>query len=231
MNIIDHIFEPARLFLVWHSNCEGATRHRRIVGELYKESGSIFFKYLKNTDDYRTAEKEGFIGFPAFTTRSSDIFEDAIDAFMSRLPPRKRADFKKYLAQYALPSDFAGSDLSLLGYTGARLASDSFELCPDFSDAVQPVDLVLEVSGVNYNFPNSEIIPEGSPTQFVLEPENIYDSNAISIHANGKKLGYVSRAINKGFKKMLDRCEVSGRVLRSSIRQDKHQILILVTCR
>lgn len=231
MNIIDHIFEPTRLFLVWHSSKDGAPRHRRVVGELYKAHNSIYFRYLKNTDDYSAAEKEGFIGFPAFTTRTSDTFENAIDAFMSRLPPRKRADFSKYLAQYELPSNFSGSDLSLLSYTGARLASDSFELCPDLSDAKQPVDLVLEVSGANHNLGDAGELLENCPIQFIREPENKYDPNAIAIHLGIRKLGYVSRAINKGFHDLLGRCQVNGNILRSGIRQGKLQILVLVTCR
>ncbi|UUY07981.1 HIRAN domain-containing protein [Pseudomonas sp. J452] len=230
MNIIDHIFEPKRLLLVWHSSKDGTPHHRRVVGELYKDADSISFQYLKNTNDYKEAEKEGFIGFPAFS-KTSSIFNNAIDAFMSRLPPRKRADFSKYLAQYALPSNFSGSDLSLLGYTGARLASDNFELCPDFSDANEPVDLVLEVSGVKYNMNDTSALLEGTPIHFELEPENKFDPSAIAIHAKIGKLGYVSRAINKGFKDLLDRCQVQGSVFKSSVRQGGLQILILVTCR
>lgn len=231
MNIIDHIFEPSRLFLVWHCASEGVDHHRRIVGELYRTENSVSFQYLKDTEDYVKAEEEGFIGFPAFTMRGHEKFENAIGAFMSRLPPRKRADFAKYLAQYALPANFSGSDLSLLGYTGARLASDSFELCPDFSDASEPVDLVLEVSGTQYNMEKETALIENEPVQFKLEPDNIYDPDAIAIHAKSGKLGYVSRAMNKSFKSLLQRCNVSGSVLKFSQQQHRLQVLVLASFR
>lgn len=231
MNIIDHIFEPTRLFLVWHSTSDSSIRHRRIVGELFKDADSVSFRYLKGTDDYRNAEKEGFIGFPAFTVHQNGVFEHALDAFMSRLPPRKRADFTKYLAQYALPSDFSGSDLSLLGYTGARLASDGFELCPDFSDASEPVDIVLEVNGAQYNFIEKLTIAEGSPVQFEPEPDNEFDSDAIAIHTTRGKIGYVSRGLNRSLKGLLTRAKVDGKILRSSMRNGRLQLLVLVACR
>lgn len=231
MNIIDHIFEPSRLYLVWHCTTEGNPHHRRIVGELFKDNDSVSFRYLKDTADYVLAEKEGFIGFPAFTMRGNEKFENAIGVFLTRLPPRKRADFSKYLAQYALPSDFSGTDLALLGYTGARLASDSFELCPDFSDVLHPVDLVLEVSGTQYNMAESMVLTENEPVQFETEPENEHDSNAVAIHAQGGKLGYVSRAMNKSFKLLMDRCTVTGSVLKFNHQQHRLQVMVLANCR
>ncbi|MNJ64792.1 HIRAN domain protein [compost metagenome] len=104
-------------------------------------------------------------------------------------------------------------------------------MCPDLSDVHEPVDLVLEVSGTKYNMEDSNILLENSPVQFESEPENNYDHNAIAIHAASGKLGYVSRALNKGFKGLLDRCKVKGTILKSSNRQGKLQVLILVTCR
>jgi len=226
MHTIDHVFEPSRLFLVWTSTAEGIARNRRIVGELFKSGDSHSFRYLKDTPDYHAAVNEGFISFPAFTIHGNEIFTNALPAFLSRIPPRKRQDFPKYLAQYGLPGNFRGSDFSLLGYTGARLASDSFELCPDLSTASAPLDLVLEVSGTQYNKVDGEIIV-GMPVQFIQEPENEHDKNAIAIMTKFGRVGYVSRALNKGFCQLLNQSEVKGSVLISDVRNDKVKIMVL----
>ena len=226
MHTIDHIFEPTRLFLVWTSVADGVARNRRIVGELTKTDDSFVFRYLKDTPDYHAAVNEGFISFPAFTIHGNEVFDNALSAFMSRVPPRKRQDFAKYLAQYGLPKTFNGSDFSLLGYTGARLASDSFELSPDLSTAATPIDIVLEVSGTQYNKITGEL-SEGAKVYFVREPNNAHDENAIAIMTEFGRIGYVSRALNKGFSKLLDSSVVEGSILSINPINDKIKILVL----
>ena len=152
MSTIENIFEPSRLLLVWHHSQPGAPRHRRVVGELVRQGDDASFRYLKDTEDFQAALEEGFYEFPAFSDKAGGERQSgALDVFMRRLPPRKREDFREYLAQYSLPADFSGSTFSLLGYTGARLASDTFELCPDLSDAEAPLDFVIEASGIQYH--------------------------------------------------------------------------------
>lgn len=228
MHTIDHVFEPTRLFLVWTSVAEGVARNRRIVGELFKKDESYSFRYLKDTPDYHAAVNEGFISFPAFTINGNEVFDNALSAFMSRIPPRKRQDFSKYLSQYGLPSTFNGSDFALLAYTGARLASDSFELCPDLSTATAPLDIVLEVSGTQYNKVIGEI-SENMPVEFIPEPENAHDENAIAIMTEFGRVGYVSRALNKGFYHLLNKSAVSGSVISTNFKNDKIKILILAS--
>ena len=227
---VNHIFEPSRLFLAWHHLGEKSQRPRRIVGELYKSGSSISFRYLRDTEDYKLAEKEGFIGFPAFA-RSNAIYEDALDAFTKRIPPRKRADFDRYLSQYGLSANFNGSILSLLGYTGARLASDSFELCPDYSDITLPADLVIELAGANYHIAEKPLPAEGDTVEFFEEPDNEYDENAIAAYCQQTKIGYISRPLTHGFSELIKKTKIEGQILKSSRQQDKVQILVLVKCR
>ncbi|WP_185268833.1 HIRAN domain-containing protein [Halopseudomonas xiamenensis] len=170
------------------------------------------FRYLKETEDYRLALEEGFIGFPAFT-KSSTIFDDALDAFYTRLPPRKRADFGKYLSQYGLPENFNGSHMALLGYTGARLASDSFELCPDYSDVTAPADILMEVTGAHYHVELARLPPPGEQVEFLPEPDNPHDKNAIAVIYRGAKIGYINKTTAIGFNKMLTTMDVSGCIL------------------
>lgn len=231
MATINHTFEPSRLFLVWHHLRDDSPRHRRIVGEIYKDGSHFYFRYTKATEDFKLAKEEGFIGFPAFTMNSSEPFKDVLDVFTKRLPPRKRADFGKYLSQYGLPENFSGSEISLLGYTGARLESDSFELCPDYSEISVPADLILDISGANYHVTSENLPKEETPVQFERDPENIYDSNAIAIYCNSQLIGYLNKALTKGFRHLLETMKISGKVLKSQIKQNKIQILVHVKCR
>lgn len=231
MLIVNHIFEPKRLYLVWHHSGDNSPRHRRVVGELYQDGNSVSFRYLKHSDDYKRAEEEGFIGFPAFTLHNNETFKNAIDVFSKRLPPQKRADFGKYLSQYGLPDSFEGSTLALLGYTGARLASDGFELCPDYSDMVAPADLVIEVAGAQYYLPPSDLPPDGDEVNFEFEPDNIHDINAVAILWKGTKIGYIGKSAAAGFAILTNKMKIKGFILKTSLRQDRVQVMILVECR
>lgn len=231
MPIVNHIFEPKRLYLVWHHSGDNSPRHRRIVGELYRDKDSVSFRYLKQSRDYKLAEEEGFIGFPAFTVHSNEPFKNAIDVFAKRLPPQKRADFGRYLSQYGLPEKFEGTTLALLGYTGARLASDSFELCPDYSDIEAPADLVLEVAGAQYHLPTDLLPAEGDAVDFKLEPDNAHDCNAIAIIWKGTKIGYISKSVAPGLTSIIKNMLVNSFILKTSMRQERIQIMVLAECR
>lgn len=230
MSAINHIFEPSRLFLVWHHSGDCSPRHRRIVGELVRDGDTVKFRYAKNSDDYKQAEKEGFIGFPAFTKNVSSV-DDALDAFSTRLPPRKRADFGRYLSQYGLPEEFTGSYMALLGYTGARLESDSFELCPDYSDVTAPADILIELTGVRYHISSSEMPQPGTQVKFQPEPENEHDPKAIAVHSENGRIGYINKAVTSGFARMLEAMKVTGTVLRTGSSEAHAQIILLVQCR
>lgn len=232
MNRIKYIFEPTRLYLVWHHSGADSPRHRRTVGELVKQGDTVAFKYLKKGKDFQLAREEGFLGFPAFALTSTEkVHTDALDAFLTRLPPRRRADFKKYLDQYGLPADFDGSDMSLLGYTGARLASDSFELCPDYSDVEVPADLIIELSGARHHVQPGAEPQVGDSVDFFPEPENPYDTEAVAAICQGNKAGYVNKSMSKGFRKALESMSIKGEILKSEAGRDKMQILVLVACR
>lgn len=232
MSAINHIFEPSRLLLVWHHSGNSTPRHRRTVGELFKNGNSICFRYLKESDDYQLAQAEGFIGFPAFTaTNTQDKFDDALEVFTKRLPPSKRADFPKYLAQYGLPYPFNGSDFALLAYTGARLASDSFELCPDLSDATAPIDLIAEISGAHYHIKERGIPPTGAEVSLLIDIENPYDRNAIAAIVAGEKIGYINKSIAGSLKKLIENSSISCNILKSISNNEKIQISLLVRAR
>lgn len=228
MSVIEHIYEPSRLLLVWHPADESQPRHRRVVGELVRKGDDAEFRYLKGTADFEAALNEGFFEFPAFADQKGNSSQaGALDVFLRRIPPRKREDFKEYLGQYNLPADFSGSPFALLGYTGARLASDTFELCPDLSDAKAPLDFVIELSGVNYHLRPSITVSEGDTVMFEHDNENEHDSDAIKAIINGSVVGYVNKALAPSFRKLLNYGKIEGSVLKRYTFKSKPGIIVL----
>lgn len=229
MNAIEHIFEPTRLFLVWHRPLSSGAKSRRVVGELVRHGNDALFRYLKGTKDFDDALLEGFYEFPAFADTSNSSFTTgALDVFLKRLPPRKREDFREYLAQYNLPPDFQGSDFALLGYTGAKLPSDTFELCPDLSDAEVPLDFVIEAVGLSHHLPESIDVSIGDQVELEEDLDNPHDENAIRIVYKGQKIGFINRALALSFKRLLERGTLDASIVKFSASGPKKRLLILV---
>jgi hypothetical protein len=194
MNRIQHLIEPRRLLLSWQRPMAGKERRtRHIVGEIEQCADGIVFRYLDNHSEFAKAQQEGFKGFPAFGLGKT-FHSGVLDAFMRRLPPRKREDFAEYLAQYRLPENFNGSDMALLAYTGAKLPGDGFELVPDLENAEPPIELVLEIAGFRHQDVAVAGLSVGDTVRLVPEPENAHDPEAIAIHHDAYgRIGYVPR--------------------------------------
>lgn len=232
MNYIENYFEPLRLWLIWRASDvdgTGQTRARRKVAEIVKTSDeAVELRYLIGTEDYEAALVDGFQGFTAFSLNSAVHINNVLEAFIRRLPPRKREDFKTYLSMHRLPSSFEGSDMALLGYTGAKLPGDSFELIPDFSEAELPIDFIIEVAGFRYHNQSANQITIQDEVDFVQEPENEFDSNAIAVHVRGKKIGHVPRPLLDSFHKWLERHQVTATVERINGKVDRPLIYLFV---
>lgn len=195
LNQIEHFIEPSRLFLVWQRPIqEGNARSRHIVGEIARENSDAVFRYLDMTEDFQQALQDGFQGYPAFRLNVPEHRNNVLYAFTSRMTSRKRGDFSDYLAAYFLPTYFSGSDFSLLAHTGARLPSDGFEVVADLSTVNRPFDLIIEIAGTRYQPTiNFEDIAIGDSVQFIPEPDNIVDPNAIIVMHRTGKLGYIPK--------------------------------------
>src|SRR5690606_11166804 len=171
-------------------------------------------------------------GYPAFDLKSkSKKFKGALDVFMKRLPPSKREDFPEYLEQYSLPRDFSGSDFSLLGYTGAKLASDTFELFSDYRDAQAPLDLVSELAGVKYYLDNINDAQEDDPVSLTFEPENEHDTNGIKVSYRGKTIGYINRFAAMTLKYLDVERRIQARIIKKAIKEDSARVFILMNYR
>lgn len=193
-NMIQHAIEPHRLLLSWQRPIQGVeSRPRRIVAELLRNGDEVVFRYRTDTPDFIKACEEGFKGFPAFKVERAEHRDGVIDAFIHRLPPRKREDFVNYLERYRLPADFAGSDFALLAYTGAKLPGDGFELIPDMTGVEPPLEIVIEVAGFRHREVPVSSIGLGDSVAFLSEPNNPVDPCAIAIHHKHGHIGYIPK--------------------------------------
>jgi hypothetical protein len=147
---IQTICEPQRLLLAWQASDPDGERTRFRVGELVLDGEDCILRYSKGEQVDR-ARALGFSGYPAFDLAQVEHRKGVMAAFLRRLPPRSRADFEAYKAQFRLASGLALSDFALLAYTEAKLPSDGFSIVNPLADICGPCQFLLEVAGYRHN--------------------------------------------------------------------------------
>jgi hypothetical protein len=220
MTPLRYIVEPERLLMTWQpSERSGQSRLRRIVAEVNDDrtASAWRFRYLLGTEEMVAAQAAGFEGHPAFKLADADYKQGVRETLLRRLPPRNREDFADFLMMHRLPNPFPGSDLALLGYTGAKLPSDGFSFVPVFPAHSDPCEYILEVAGVRHVYVGDlEHIRAGDLVAFELEPSNTFDPGAITVLHRGQKLGYVNRALLPSFHNWLVGGKLEGRIERKN---------------
>jgi len=215
MNMIEHIIEPSRLFLAWQAQDGKGSRKRHLVAELVRQQQTVGFRYLVNSTDFAEAGALGFLGYPAFNTRTAVHTNQVVETFMRRLPPRSRTDFNQYLQNFRLPPDSRLSDFALLGYTGASLPRDGFSIINPFDGANGPCECLLEVAGLRYRESVSvEEIAMGEAVAFCPDPQNDFDPLAIQIYSGDKFIGYVVRGQTDAVHRWLANADITAVVER-----------------
>ncbi|BCB09488.1 hypothetical protein HHSLTHF2_33780 [Vreelandella venusta] len=211
--LIEHLVEPHRLLLYWQAR-ESEKRSRYLVGELAKREDKVVLVYDLDNSELAAAKLLGFRGYPAFPMKQAEHSHQVLEAFTRRLPPRSRRDFRRYLELRAIPGNANISDFALLGYSGAKLPNDGFELVHPFDNPPEAFEVLIEIAGFRHE---SQIeitdIQVGSSVQFVVEPKNPVDAGAIRIESAGRKLGYVPR----GHLDMLHRMLKEGAILGGEV--------------
>jgi len=193
--LIEHIIEPDRLLLSWQAQ-DSEARSRYVVAELLNQQEGVTLNYLTESSDFQLALEHGFSGHPAFQVSEGSTFDNQVlDAFSRRLPPRNRSDFPRYLELRGINPSSNLSEFALLGYTGAKLPDDGFEIYHPFSGSPPKFEIIIEIAGFRHKSEiNSEDLNLNDRISFVSEPDNIHDANAIRIELEGTRLGYVSHS-------------------------------------
>ncbi len=225
---ITHIVEPQRLLLTWQG--KGADRMRCLVAELVQTGDKVALHYLANTLDYRKAVGMGFEGYPGYLM-TQVRHADVLDTFMRRLPPRSREDFGKYLESIRIRPEATLTDFALLGYSGAKLPDDDFNIVHPFEDVSGACEVLTEVSGVRYHewTQSIDVLQLDQPVSFMPEPTNQWDAQAIKIVCVNKTLGYVNRGQVPAFHRWLQQCKIRQAVIeRKNGRPERPSVYVFV---
>jgi hypothetical protein len=233
MTLIQNTVVPNRLLLVWQAQ-KSEARQRYLVGELTNDGANISLRYLNGTADFDEAVRLGFSGHPAFEFDGADSYRfenSVIETLMLRLPPQGRSDFGRFLEIKGLESNLDLDDFTLLGYTGAKLPDDGFEIVHPFDNAGDRFQLVIEIAGFRYH---SEIqasnIQLDANVFFEDDDPNPADSEAIRVKYDGKKIGYVDRIRKDIFNRYMSLgYNIDGRVFRKNGTDDRPLIYVLVS--
>ncbi|CAM3518404.1 HIRAN domain-containing protein [Halomonas lysinitropha] len=224
---IEHLVEPQRLLLYWQAR-DSKNRSRYRVGQLVMKGGQVMLQYDQGPE-VAEAKKMGFEGYPAFPLRQPEHSHQVMEAFKRRLPPRSRGDFSRYLKLRAIQAEAEISDFALLGYSGAKLPNDGFELVHPFDDAPEAFEILIEVAGFRHEA-ELEVgeLQEGDAIQFVTEPGNAHERTAIRMESGGRKLGYVPRGYLDMLHRMLDRgANLEGEVFRINGSEERPLVHVL----
>lgn len=194
-HFIEHIIEPEVLLLAWQSPNE-SHRTRYLVAKLQRNEDNkdnVNLSYLVDTNDFCEAQEHGFEFYPAFQDLDK-TYENVIDAFMRRLPPRSRADFKDYLENFRIQPSAELSDFALLGYTGAKLPTDGFNIIHPFTNTQNTCEALIEIAGFRFSIhPEVKI---GNPVSFIIEPNHHKTKEpAVAIKMQEMHIGYIPRGL------------------------------------
>lgn len=228
---IKNILEPEELVLTWRAPDSDSGRNRYKVAEFKKiDNEHIGFCYLKDTDDFAKAKELGFVGFPAFNKFDKVYETNVLEVFLRRTPPRKRGDFKRFLEQLGLDPEVSISDIALLAYSGAKLATDTFELINPLKVINVPAELVLEVVGTRY-YLDEGVGALSIEDEVILEPEpdNQHDPNAVKVVRDKRVIGYINRFQCLGVKNAIAEYDVKAHVFKVNGTKDQPRILICVS--
>lgn len=236
MRLIRNIVEPKRLLVIWQApdkNSNQATGKRFIVGEILSDNGSATLHYYDN-EATREAKALGFAGFTAYPYDAHKGFNDnLIEVLSKRLPPSSRTDYEDYLQSFRIAPNANGiSTLSLLAYTGGKLAGDGFTFAHTFEGAEPPFDFTFEIAGFRYcegmNFQPLTLLQD-CKVGFKDDSSNTHDKEAIMVEYEGKKLGYAPKGINNILKILLASYSVDAYIEKINGTPERPNIMVYVT--
>lgn len=194
-------FETNEIYLTWR---KAVGNRRYIIGKLIKDNDKYSFQYL-SASGLEKAKAVGFEHYPAFPKLDKIYDEEVLTTFSRRLVNPARSDYEKFL-KYWCAENFKNNNFALLGLTGAKLQTDTFEfIAPHYET---PAAFYTEVAGLHHADENllNEIKATENFEDISLkpEPENQYDPDAVKVLYKGFELGYIkivhSTCIAKAFK-------------------------------
>ena len=200
---IERPTEPRELILAWQAPDEFRDEDRRRweIGAIYKEGASVRFRYFEEPEFGaknfgRSLEKlrsYGFEGYPAFKFEPGRVYAgEVLDTFERRLPPRSRADFRRYLDYFSIPDGVDVSLMQLLAISEARLPGDGFSLVDPLDERMLSGEVAFEIAGFRHESPH--VLPDlGAQLTLRAEPDNKWDAQAVAVYLDSSRIGFVNK--------------------------------------
>lgn len=228
--MITNPIQTQRGLLTWQTPLgSGGERQRHAVGELVADNGGAYFRYLADTDSYKAAVNEGFEGYPGLIL-DAEPSVDALEIFLRRLPNPDRSDYDQFLQTFGLSPDAHWTGLSLLAYTGARMAGDSFSITETFDGFERPFEYIFDVAGFRRFTDESRGLKLRDRISLVHEPDNAYDNNAVQVvRDSGECLGYINRLQSKCLLHWQRQGSVSAEVFRLNGRPTYPRLFLIAS--
>ena len=188
------------MWLIWK---QPKTRRRYKIGILTYDDNQYKFKYIN--PELNDAVMEGFKYFPGFPDLNKEYISGELFANIdTRLPNTNRPDYLEILNTYGLERN--STKLEILKATKGRLITDNYE----FVSIFDTVKIEFDVAGTRH-CPDvkkcKNIININDKLELELEPDNVYDENAIKVILNKNRkryhLGYVPRYYSKELSELL----------------------------
>jgi hypothetical protein len=202
-------FNTKTTYLTWRK-AEG--QRRFVVAKLVEALEGYRFEYLF-TDKLNEAKKAGFTGYPAFELCETIYEGDVLSTFARRLVDSSRSDYDKFL-RYWNAESYKGSNFALLGLTGAKLHTDTFEFIAPHDEV--PARFLTEVAGLHHA--DESLLDRIKQSQsyekitLLAEPENEYDPFAVKVLYGGSELGYIKIIHSESVANALQKNHVTAQI-------------------
>lgn len=191
-------YEFNSITLMWRS---GKGSRRIAIGSLSKDKVNGALKFEYSQDGINEAKKidSHFAGYPGLPIDSSN-FESSLleEIFFSRLINTERNDARQLLDFWLVDPLRYSDKYYLLAQTQGLSFSDTFEFVPRYFKSHKN-SFITDIAGLSripYDLSKLHI---GDKLQFILEPENEYDPNAVYVSHNMEKIGYIKQGHNTVF--------------------------------
>ncbi len=191
-------YEFNSITLMWRP---GKGSRRITIGTLTKSktSGELGFQYsTEGINEARKIDKQ-FSGYPGLPIET-DHFDSSLleEVFFSRLINTERNDARQLLDFWLVDPSRYTDKYYLLAQTQGLSFSDTFEFVPRYFKSHKN-SFITDVAGLSRIPFDITTLHIGEKLQFTLEPDNEYDSNAVYLSSNGKKIGYIKKGHNSVF--------------------------------
>ncbi|MFI0490098.1 hypothetical protein [Flavobacterium sp.] len=186
------------IHLIWR---QGKGSRRISVGTIKKSAvEGIRFQY--NQEGVEEAKKLGFVHYEGFpdTSKNKIYTENVIEIVGQRLMRSERPDLQDFYDFWNIDQRKKEDKFYMLAFTQGLLPTDNFEFLANFNP-IDSLSFVTEITNLTEAQIPSEKVLVGDVLRYELEPNNLYDENAVKVFKKGLYLGHIKLIHCKVFHK------------------------------